>query len=165
MNYTTITVKGNTAEVERAKMPTMKQYTITKVKGEKFPKTQITGSEQAYNVIRQFWHEDIEVYESFFILLLDRANNTIGWAKISQGGIAGTVVDPKIVMKYIIDSLASGVILAHNHPSGNLQPSQSDIDITKKIKEAVKYIDTNLIDHIILTPEGKYTSMMNEGVM
>ncbi len=161
-----LTTQGNTIEIKKARIPKMKQYKITSVKeGEKFPQAQITSSADAYNVIRQFWHDDIEIYESFFILLLNRANKTIGWAKISQGGITGTVVDVKILAKYVIDSLASGVILAHNHPSGNLKPSDSDIELTKKVREALKNLDTYLMDHLILTPEGKYTSLTEEGYL
>ena len=74
------------------------------------------------------------IYESVFILLLNRHNNTIGYAKISQGGVTGTVIDVKIIAKYIIDSLASGLILAHNHPSGNTRASSEDINITNKVK-------------------------------
>lgn len=150
--------------LKKEKAPaTITQYTIKKVKdAEDFPQTKITSSQDAYNVIRQFWHEDIEVYESMFILLLNRANKTIGWAKISQGGIAGTMCDPKLVMKYAVDSLASGVILAHNHPSGNLNPSQADKDVTNKVKNALSLIDSVLFDHLILTPDS-YISMQEEG--
>jgi DNA repair protein RadC len=105
---------------------TIKQYTIKKLtEAEGIPQIKITSSETAYNVIRQFWHDDIEIYESFFVLLLNRANVTIGWAKISQGGITGTIADPKLILKYAVDSLASGIILAHNHPSGTLQDRKS----------------------------------------
>lgn len=117
-------------------MKTIKEYKITPVKNDiKIPKETIKDSLSAYNVIRQFWNEDIEVYESVFILLINRRNNTIGWAKISQGGISSSIIDIKIVCKYVVDSLASGVILAHNHPTGNLNPSNEDISITKKVKE------------------------------
>lgn len=162
---TTLKAKGNTLKIEKAKAPkTMKQYKITSVKGEEnFPQVQIKSSADAYEVIKQFWHDDIEIYESFFILLLNRANKTIGWAKLSQGGITGTVVDVKILAKYVIDSLASGVILAHNHPSGNLKASETDIALTKKVKEALMNLDTHLVDHLILTPEAGYTSMQEEG--
>lgn len=142
---------------------TIKQYKITSVKDcEILPRTKITSSDDAYNVIRQFWHDDIEIYESFFVLLLNRANVTIGWAKISQGGITGTVADPKLIVKYAVDSLASGVILAHNHPSGNLTASAADIEITEKIKKALSYIDSTLMDHLILAPDG-YVSMKECG--
>lgn len=143
-------------------MQTMKQYQIT-TKASEFPKKKIRSSDDSYEVIKQFWHEDIEIYESFFILLLNRANMTIGWAKISQGGITGTVVDVKILLKYVVDSLASGVIIAHNHPSGNLIPSQSDIDITRKVKEALSYLDSQLLDHLIITPDNGYHSMADNG--
>jgi DNA repair protein RadC len=150
---------------KKAKTPnTIRQYTLAKVKnGHDFPQTKITSSQDGYNVIKQFYGDDIEMYESFFILLLNRANKTIGWAKISQGGITGTVVDPRIVLKYAVDSLACGVIVAHNHPSGNLQPSDSDIQITNKLKQALILVDTNIIDHIILTPENGYHSFLDNG--
>jgi DNA repair protein RadC len=145
---------------------TIAQYTIKKItEAEGIPQIKITSSETAYNVIRQFWHDDIGIYESFFVLLLNRANNTIGWAKISQGGITGTVVDTKIVVKYAIDSLASGIILAHNHPSGNLEPSQQDKEVTEKIKKAAGYIDTKVLDHLILTPDNKYFSFLDHGLL
>ena len=145
-------------------MNILKEYQIKPVKGvNNFPSTKIDSPENSYEVIKQFWKEDIEIYESFFILLLNRANKTIGWAKISQGGITGTVVDIKIVMKYVIDSLASAVIVAHNHPSGNLIPSQSDLDITDKLKKSLKLMDTNLVDHLILSPNGDFYSFANNG--
>jgi DNA repair protein RadC len=84
------------------------------------------------------------------------------YAKISQGGITGTVVDPRLVAKYAVESLAVGVILAHNHPSGNLKPSTPDKVLTDKVKEGLKYLDIKLLDHIILTNDGYY-SMMEEG--
>jgi DNA repair protein RadC len=150
---------------KKTKTPaTIRQFKITKVsEAEEISQTQVTSSEDAYNVIRQFWYDDIEVYESFFILLLNRNNTTIGWAKISQGGVTGTVADPKIILKYALDSLACGVILAHNHPSGNLTPSREDKNLTFKIKEGLKLIDCNLIDHLILTPSNGYYSFGDGG--
>ena len=117
----------------------------------------ISNSENAANFIRQFYSDDIEIYESFFILLLNRANKVIGYAKISQGGVCGTVVDKKILLKYVIDSLASGVIIAHNHPSGNASPSDADIRITKEVKELCKLVDSALLDHVILTADSFYS--------
>ena len=117
----------------------------------------ISNSENAANFIRQFYSDDIEIYESFFILLLNRANKVIGYAKISQGGVCGTVVDKKILLKYVIDSLASGVIIAHNHPSGNTSPSDADIRITKEVKELCKLVDSGLLDHVILTADSFYS--------
>lgn len=122
-----------------------------------FTKVKITSSETAEKYIRQFYGDDLEIFESFFILLLNRANETIGYAKISQGGIVGTVVDKKILLKYVVESLASGVILAHNHPSGNTNPSEADLKITREIKELCNLIDSPVLDHIILTAESFYS--------
>lgn len=130
-----------------------------------FPQVQIKTSKDAHNFISQFYGDDIEVYESFFILLLNFANKTIGYAKISQGGVSGTVIDGKIVAKYAVEALASGVILAHNHPSGNTQPSQADIDLTKKMREGLKNLDIQVLDHIILAAEGNYLSLADESYL
>ena len=134
----------------------IKLFELKKIQTD-FPKQKLTSSKQSSEFIRQFYSDDIEIYESFFILMLNRANETIGYSKISQGGICGTIVDVKIVAKFVVDSLASGIIIAHNHPSGNLQPSQADIQITNKIKEIVKLLDSTLLDHIILTKESYYS--------
>ena len=138
-----------------------KLYSLKKEKSN-FPQQKITRSKDAADFIRQFYSDDIEIFESSFILLLNRNNVTTGYAKISQGGIAGTVVDVKIVAKYAVDSLAHGIILAHNHPSGNLNPSQADIDITKKIAQALRLLDVKLLDHVILTANG-HASLADEG--
>lgn len=101
-------------------------------------------------------------YEEFWILLLNRSNRIIGKSKISQGGVAGTVIDTKLIMKKAIENLASSIILCHNHPSGNLNPSGSDIEITDKIKTAANYLDMKLLDHIIVT-DHSYYSFLDEG--
>lgn len=141
----------------------MKTKLFTLKKNEtSFPALKISTSKDAADFIRQFYHDDIGIYESFYVLLLNRNNVTIGYAKISQGGIAGTIVDPKIVMKYIVDSMASGVILAHNHPSGNKEPSDTDIKVTRRISELCTILDSKVLDHVILT-EDSYYSMMDNG--
>lgn len=122
-----------------------------------FKATKISSSEDAHIIIKQFYDDDIEIYESFFLLLLNRANNTIGFVKISQGGTVGRVVDPKLIAKYAIDGLASSVILAHNHPSGNTNPSEADREATKKIKEGLKLFDISVLDHIILTADSHFS--------
>ncbi len=122
-----------------------------------FPRNKIKTSQEAYDLIKQFYQDDIEIYESFFILLLNKGCFTVGYAKISQGGISGTIVDKKIVAKYAIDSLASGIILAHNHPSGTLQPSEQDLKLTKELEQALNLLDVNVMDHIILTKENYYS--------
>jgi DNA repair protein RadC len=128
----------------------MKRFELKSLQTE-FQNVKITSSEVAYDVIRKFYGDDIDIFESCFILLLNNANVTIGYAKISQGGITGTVVDTRIIAKYAIESLATGVILAHNHPSGNLKPSNADIEITKKIEAGLKIFDITLLDHMIIT--------------
>lgn len=96
-------------------------------------------------------------YEEFWILLLNRSNSIIEKIKISQGGISGTVTDVRIILKQALDKMASGVILCHNHPSGNLKPSDSDASITQKLKDAGKLMDIVILDHIIITEKGYYS--------
>lgn len=122
-----------------------------------FERKSIKQSSDAAAYIRQFYFDDLEIFESSFILLLNRANITIGYVKLSQGGISGTIMDIKLICKYAVDALASSVIIAHNHPSGNLNPSNADIEITNKIKAALNIVDSQLIEHIILTAEGYYS--------
>ncbi|MFA5300220.1 MAG: JAB domain-containing protein [Lutibacter sp.] len=127
-----------------------------------YKKVKIQSSQDAANYARQFYFDDLEIYESFFLILLNRANNTIGYAKISQGGVAGTVVDVKIIAKYAIDCLAASVILVHNHPSGNKQPSTQDIEITKKIRATLQFCDIAVLDHVIITSDS-YFSLADNG--
>ena len=103
-------------------------------------------------------------YEEFWILQLNRANHVIGRARISAGGVSGTVVDSKMVFKPAIEVLASSIILVHNHPSGNLKPSQADIELTRKLKEAGKHLDIAVLDHIIVAHSGFY-SFADENIM
>lgn len=129
-----------------------------------FNRAKIKNSEDAANYARQFFYDDIMIYESVFIIMTNRRSNTCGYAKISQGGISGTVVDIRLILKYAIDNLASGIILVHNHPSGNLSPSPQDIQIAKKLKEAARWMDIALLDSIILT-ENSYYSFADEGLI
>jgi DNA repair protein RadC len=96
-------------------------------------------------------------HEEFWILFLNRSNKVINRMKLSQGGISGTVTDVRIVMKKAIEYLASGIIVCHNHPSGNLSPSESDNRITMKIKEAGNIMDIQLLDHLIITDKDYYS--------
>ena len=137
---------------------------ITKKITSELEKIKVTQSSEVYDFIKKFWHDDLLIYESFFILILNQANETIAYAKISQGGVAGTVVDVKIIAKYAIDCLSPAIILAHNHPSGNPKPSTADINITKKIKDGLKLLDIAVLDHIILFENG-YTSLADEDYM
>ena len=139
------------------------EYSIT-AKKQDFETSKTQSSKDVYDFAMKFYHEDILIYESAFIILLNRANNIIGYAKISQGGICGTVVDPKIVAKYAIDSLSSGVIFVHNHPSGNLKTSMEDRKLSTKLKSGLSLFDINLVDSIIISDTG-YLSMMDEGIL
>jgi DNA repair protein RadC len=127
-----------------------------------FTEVKISSSSSAAQFMRRFYGDDIEIFESSFILLLNNQNLTIGYAKISQGGIVGTVIDCRLVAHYAVQVLATGVIICHNHPSGTLSPSDNDKHITTKIKEGLKLLDIALLDHIILTKEGYY-SFADEG--
>ena len=129
-----------------------------------FEQVEITSSEIAASYARQFYHEDLTLYESFFIIMMNQANRTIEYAKISQGGISATVADPRIICKLAVDSLCSAVILVHNHPSGRAQESEDDRRITKKLMHALNYLDIRVLDHIILT-EHNYRSFADEGLM
>jgi len=103
-------------------------------------------------------------YEEFWILLLNRSNKIIEKFKISQGGISGTVIDVRMILKNAIEKLASSIILCHNHPSGNLQPSEADKKITTKLKDAARIMDIQVLDHLIITDSSFY-SFAEEGML
>jgi DNA repair protein RadC len=96
-------------------------------------------------------------HEEFWLLFLNRSNKVISKMKVSQGGISGTVTDIRIIMKKAIENLASGIICCHNHPSGNLSPSESDTKITQKIKDSGNLMDIQLLDHIIVSDKDYYS--------
>lgn len=125
-------------------------------------KTKIASSKDAYEVIKP--HLLDLSHEEFWLILVNRANRVISTQQISQGGVAGTVADPKIIFKSALDSLASGIIIAHNHPSGNLTASQADIDLTKKVKEGGRLLEIQVLDHLIIAGQ-KYFSFADEGLL
>lgn len=102
-------------------------------------------------------------HEEFWVVFLNQSNKIISKYKVSQGGIAGTVIDVRLIMKAAIEKLASGIILCHNHPSGNLNPSKSDIDITKKLRNAGEIMEIKVLDHIIVTDKSHF-SFADEGI-
>ncbi|MBK7872067.1 MAG: DNA repair protein RadC [Saprospiraceae bacterium] len=123
---------------------------------------QIRSSRDAYDVIAPIL---IDLpHEEFWILLLNRANKVMSREQISLGGVAGTVVDAKIIFRKAIEGMASSIILVHNHPSGNLQPSQQDIDLTKKLKKAGETLDISVLDHLIIA-ESSYFSFADENLI
>jgi DNA repair protein RadC len=122
---------------------------------------QITSARDVYQLMIQRLH-DLN-HEEFYILLLSRSNQVKSIELISKGGISGTVVDGKLVFKAALAQAASAIILCHNHPSGNLKPSQADIQLTKKLKEFGNMIDLPVLDHLIITDESYY-SFADEGI-
>jgi DNA repair protein RadC len=129
------------------------------------PKVKIKSGDDAYNVLLASWDMDtIELQEEFKILLLNRANNVLGIYPLSKGGITGTVVDLRLIFAVALKSNATGIILSHNHPSGKLLPSDSDITLTQKIKKGAEILDISLLDHLIITKNG-FFSFSNENKM
>lgn len=124
---------------------------------------QVSSSQDAYEILSQDW-EDVSYKESVKIILLNRSNKMLGISTVSSGGVSGSLVDGKIVFQAALKANASSMILVHNHPSGNLQPSQADIELTKKIKAAGKFLDIALLDHLILTDSSFY-SFADDGKM
>ena len=118
----------------------------------------ITAFEALYPYLADLDHEQ------FYTMLVNRSNKGIDIVKISQGGVSGTVADSKLIFKSAVEKLASGIILAHNHPSGNLSPSQADITLTRKLQEAGKLLDISVLDHIIIA-NNEYFSFADQGMI
>ena len=127
------------------------------------PAAQIKCSQDAAKEFREVWEADQLAYrESLYALFLNKANFVIAWRQLSNGGASGTVADPKIVFQHALLANACALIIAHNHPSGNLKPSQADHQMTKRIKESGTSLDLPLLDHLIVTNNGYY-SFADEG--
>lgn len=125
----------------------------------------ISNSRASYAILLSIWDSNaIEYKEEFKILLLNQSNKVLGAVNISHGGVSSTVVDAKIVFGAALKANASFIILAHNHPSGNLTPSEPDKRLTQKLKQAGEFLDIKILDHIILTKEGYY-SFADEGML
>jgi DNA repair protein RadC len=125
-------------------------------------KLRITSSKDVYDIMAANLLD--LPHEEFWVLLLNRANAVIKKVQISAGGVAGTVADPKIIFKTALENLSSSIILVHNHPSGNLMPSQADKELTKKMKEAGKLLDIPVLDHLIFADRTFY-SFADEGIL
>jgi DNA repair protein RadC len=125
-------------------------------------KEKITSSKEAARIFLDML-DDIS-HEEFWVLLLNRANKVISKVSISRGGLSGTVVDTRMIFKTAIENLASSIILCHNHPSGSIEPSEADIKITKKIKEAGALLEIAVLDHIIVAGKSFY-SFADEGIL
>jgi DNA repair protein RadC len=124
----------------------------------------IQSSKSAYDLLKNVFPIDLDLREAFICLYLNRANNTCGYTVISIGGVSGTVCDPKTVFQHGLLANASSIILAHNHPSGNLEPSQADINLTNKLVKIGKELDMPILDHLILTSED-YKSFADSGLL
>jgi DNA repair protein RadC len=126
----------------------------------------IKSSEGAAKLFFESWNTDtIGFQETFKVLLLNNANKIKGVYQLSTGSLTGTVIDMRILFAVIIKTLSVNVILAHNHPSGKLLPSEADKKLTKKIKDAAEFFDVNVLDHLIITPSGNYYSFADNGLI
>jgi len=125
----------------------------------------VKDSKDCHYIFRQLWDEGkINLVEEFKVLFLNRANRVVGFMEVSTGGLTGTVADPRIILAGAVKVLSCNIVLAHNHPSGNLLPSKADEELTSKIKEACSYLDIKVIDHLILSDES-YFSFADEGLI
>lgn len=143
------------------KLPEFK-IKVTLKQGETF---KITNSESAYEIIKQLISQDTFYWtEEMILLALNRSNEVYGWYRVSSGGTNATLVDPKVIFSLLLNAGASAFIIAHNHPSQSLIPSDADRSITKKLKDAGNLLDITLLDHLILAGH-KYLSMSDEGII
>ena len=128
-------------------------------------KPKVNNSKESYQIILNCWDKNtIELQEEFKILLLNRANQVLGIYSMSKGGVSGTIVDIKLVFSVALKCNSSSMVLVHNHPSGNLKPSESDLLLTKKIIKASKVLDLQIIDHLIISKDNYY-SFADDGLM
>lgn len=139
------------------------EYSL-KAEKQEFPVAKIRSSKDSADFARQFYYDDISIYESSFILLMNQANTAIGYAKISQVGVCSTIVDVRLIAKYAVESLAVSVILVHNHPSGNLQFSRDDIRLAQQVRNGLSTLGIDLLDSIVICENG-YASMADEGLL
>ena len=125
----------------------------------------ISSSRDCIQLFRQFWDENkIELQEEFKVMLLNNALKVLGICTVSSGGLTATVADPKLIFSIAIKSMAKSIIVAHNHPSGNLNPSDTDRIFTEKLKNGAELLDINLLDSIIITKD-EYFSFADSGIL
>lgn len=147
--------------MKKYKFPQLK-VKVTATKGDEIF---VKNSNDIVEVLRNIFNADtIQWTEEFIIVCLNRSHKIIGTCKVGMGGFSGVVCDPKVIMTIALQSAASSLILAHNHPSGSLKPSEADRTMTNKIKQACKLFDISLLDHIILTSESYYSFAEEEGI-
>ena len=127
-------------------------------------RNKICSSSCAFEIGKQVTEDHIEHYECFYIMMLNNNNHVLGVSKLSQGGITGTLVDMRIMFQNLIKANATAFIMFHNHPSGNLKPSEADKSLTAKAKKAAETLDIKLLDHLIITSES-FFSFADEGII
>lgn len=124
----------------------------------------ISSSKSAHDYLRKAYNEKtIGCQEEFVVLLLNQANKPIGFYKAGKGGISSTIADVRLILAAALKSLATGLIISHNHPSSSLKASEADLSLTSKMKDCCKLMELTLLDHIILDPFGNYMSFADEG--
>lgn len=129
-------------------------------------RAQVKSSQDAYEIFYKDWNKNtIEYFEEFKVLLLNRNHKVLGMTTLTKGSTTGTIVDVKQLLQYALKTNASSVIVAHNHPSGNLEPSEADKNITKKIIAGCDAIDIKLLDHLIIVQKGGFFSFADEGMI
>jgi DNA repair protein RadC len=147
------------------------RFTVSELKVSYYPKMKnedravVSRSQEAYPLFLNYWDMDsIYLVERAYLMLLNRANRVLGIMQVSHGGPTGTVMDPRVIFRYALVAGATAIMVAHNHPSGNLVPSKADEFITQKLKQCAHFHDILLMDHLIIMPEG-YLSMADEGLL
>ena len=144
----------------------LKQFEVqaTRIPGIKLDNNEVKSSRCVADISRTLLGNKIAVREHVYAFYMNRANKIIGYAEISKGGISGTVIESRIVCKVAIDLLASGCIIVHNHPSGRMTPSSSDVRITEKIKKSLEVFDVDLLDHVVVTETNHYSFSDNSEI-
>jgi DNA repair protein RadC len=136
----------------------IRKYKLQLVSETKVDINKLTSSKDVYKIIKDHFDQELNWYQEHFVVIgLDRANNPVMIQTISSGGITGTVVDKRIILKYLIESLCTGCIFVHNHPSGNLRPSNNDIKITNDSVKGFKLLEISLLDHLIISNDSYYS--------
>jgi DNA repair protein RadC len=156
-------MEQQTLSMELAQVAEIELVYKTKVKAADRPV--IKSSNEAFRLISALWNENtIELQEEFKVLFLNRSNRVLGVYHTSSGGITGTVADPRLILTAALKANSISIMLFHNHPSGSLKPSMQDTELTIKIKEAARFLDIKLLDHLIVTKD-EYYSFADEGLL
>lgn len=150
----------NSLKVPKVKLSRTHDYAL-------FDLENISSSKDAYQLLFNiFSEEEIFLKEFFYIVFLNRSNKPLGYYKLSEGGMTGTVADVRIIIQSCLLMGATGLILSHNHPSGNMKPSEADLSLTVRVRRACELLEIVVLDHVILSPKlGDYFSFLDEGLI